>query len=205
MKKVAKSLFSFAALLLSPWALGDGAPSPYDQNHSGAFAAGTLSFGQSRAAGGSSPGTSWLAGGELGYIAAQESWNRLEMGAEFGVGAASFKPNGADSTVDLDIDFYVLAKFGYAYAIADNVFGVLRVGAGPVAATYPAASIAGSDSSESLTGFMGLIGYDVVVPASEKLEFVAGVETRMASFSGDDVDSFQLNTPGLNLAVRFKL
>ena len=186
-------------------ALAEGPPSPYDQNVSGPYVAGTMSFGQSRAVSESNPGVGWFMGAEGGYIAAREAWNRLEVGVEAGMGKGSFKKKSIDQQVDLDIDLYVLAKFGYAYSIGHHTYGVLRIGAGPVSATYPAKAIPTSSSSESISGFMGMFGFDVVIPAGEDLEFVAGVENRIANFTGDEVDSFQVNVPGLRLAARLRL
>lgn len=185
------------------WA--EGAPSPYDSNFSGAFVGAAFSFGQSRATNGSNPGASSLYGLELGYIAAKQSWNRIEASLEVGSGMANFKDTDSDTNVDLAINYYVLPKFGYAYAIGDKVFGVVRAGAGMSVATYPAKAIATSTSSETLNGFTFLLGYDVVFPVDEVIELSAGLEIRTTSFTGDDVESFQLNVPAMHVGARVRL
>jgi hypothetical protein len=164
-----------------------------------------MSFGQSRAVGESNPGVGWFMAGEAGYVSARQSWNRIEMSVEAGMGKASFKKKAINTQVDLEIDFFLLAKFGYAYSIGENSFGVIRLGAGPAMATYPAKAIVTSDTSEDITGFMALIGYDLVFPAGEGIELVVGIQNRITNFTGDKVDSFQMNIPGMNLGFRMNL
>ena len=195
-------IFLFSLWLLLPTTLlADGAPSPYDQNHSGAYGAATVSFGQSRAVGASSPGVAAFLAAEAGFVSARQSWNRLEMSVEAGMGRSSYSLSGGVQ-VDLDVDLYMLAKIGYGYSIGNNTFGVMRIGAGPAMATYPASALANSGSSKSISGFMGLFGYDVVFPASEGVELVGGIENRITNFTGDGVSSFQVNIPGIRLAIR---
>lgn len=183
---------------------GYAASSAYPSNKSGAFFGGTLTFGQSRAVGESSPGVGWFSGIEAGYVAARNEWNRLETGLELGTGFANFKQKDGGPQISLPITFYTLAKFGYAYSIGEKTFGVLRLGAGPATAKYPAKGLV-SGSAESLTGFKGLVAYDFVFPAGEGLELVAGFNVRFFSFTGDEVDGFQMNVPALNVAARYRL
>lgn len=184
-------------------AFAEGPPSPYDTNESGAFIGGHTFFGQSRATGASNPGVGWLVGAEAGYIAARQAWNRLELSFEAGLGSASFK-NNDKRQVDLDITTYGLAKFGYAYSIGNSNFGVFRAGAGPVFASYPQSAIVGATAGESITGFGGLLGFDMVIPV-DAVELVGGLEYRFMSFNGDKIESFQLNIPGLFLGIRARL
>lgn len=192
-------------LLMEETGLSDGAPAPEDRNKSGAYVGGNLSFGQSRAVGESNPGVGYFASGELGYIAARQEWNRMETSLELGTGAGSFKNKKQDVQVTLPISFFALVKFGYGYTVSDHVFGLLKVGAGPAAATYPKKATLDKTSDENLTGFMGLLGYDVAFAAGEASEIVSGFEVRFLSFSGDNIDSFQMNVPSIKLGVRVKL
>ncbi len=177
----------------------------YPSNKSGTFVGGTLTFGQSRAVGESSPGVGWFSGLEGGYISARNEWNRIEASFEAGTGFANFKDKRKNTQIRLPINFYGLAKFGYAYSIGEKSFGVFRIGAGPATATYPSQGIAGSNSSESITGFKGMLGWDAVFPAGDALELTAGLNVRFLSFSGDKADSFQLNIPALSMGARLRL
>ncbi len=185
-------------------ALADGPPSPHDQNHSGGFAGPSLTFGQSRSTGAKNPGVAWFLGVEGGYVAAHQEWNRMEMSLELGTGQATFTDQN-EKHVNLPIPVFALAKFGYGYTIGANTLGVIRVGVGPATGTYPGSAIESGGGSESILGFMGLLGYDVVLPVSKSFEMVAGIEDRMVSYSGDRIKSFQLNIPELNVGFRIRL
>lgn len=186
-------------------ARADGAPEPYDKNHSGVLVGGGAVFGHSRATGGAKEsGTGWLVNAKGGYIAADQSWNRVEFAFEGGHGMATFKDKNK-AKVDLALDFVGLATFGYGYSIGNQIFGVMRGGLGPVFASYSTKGLNGSQDSESTTGWAALLGYDVVFAGHDTVGFVAGLDYRIMSLSGDHFDSFQLHLMGVNVGVRIVL
>ncbi|MBF0440795.1 MAG: hypothetical protein HQK54_02710 [Oligoflexales bacterium] len=200
------SIFSFSLLLSGVIYSGAFAEDsePVDTNYSGAFINGGINFGQVYSAGDSYPGIGVLFTFEPGYTSAQNPWNRLETSLEFGMGQITYKRKGNDAMVELPINLSALAKFGYGYSIGNHSFGVLRAGAGPIFAGYKEKLEGVPAKTKTLTGFGALLGIDAVVPMSDELDFIGGFYIKYMTFSGSNIDSFQLNVPMFNTGIRYQ-
>ena len=196
--------FSKLAVLGLLWG-GAAMAEPVDKNHSGLFLGGGGHFGQSFVAGGDAdPGASFTLLGELGYIVKRDTWNRLEISGELGLGSHSFKADGAPK-ITIEDYTHTLAKFGYGYSLGDNIFGIFRVGAGMGFGTYQLGNF-----STDVSSVIGLIGYDIVMPAGDHVDFIFGADWRSHNISPDgndtiDGDSFQMNTTTIYAKARIKV
>jgi len=173
----------------------------------GGFYVGTgVKFGQSYATGGSNPGLAYLLSIEPGYVAARDSWGRVEASLELSTGKYNFtRKDDLKTKVDMPIGFMALAKIGYGMSLGHDTFGVIRLGAGPVGAKYKA-TYDGIDetTSETITGIAGQLRYDLIVGLSGLLDVVGGFEITHVAMETDDNEPLNLNVPMFDLGVRFK-
>lgn len=191
---VASALFTLA---LSPAALAAGdmlqpneipttGISANPANDSGMFVGGGLAFGQSRTTeGDGSPGLGYLLKLEPGYQLSTGSWSRVELSAELLTGKFNFRD---DEKVEMPVKLGFLAKVGYGYSLGNKLFGIARIGFGPVLASLES-EIGGVkvESDGDLSGIAALFAYDFVVPAGESLDFVGGIGILHTQFDLDKV------------------
>ncbi len=175
---------------------------PVDKNFGGPFVGGHLNLGQSFKAGSGSPGTAYLLGGEVGYGIKRDTWNRIELGAEFSTGQAAFsdKASGVEYDVDLDLDLVMMLKAGYGYSLGDAAFGTFRLGVG-----IAQASAEIGNTTDDASGVAAMIGWDAFFPASETMDFVFGASYRIFNFKFEDADSFQVSMPGVYAGARVRM
>ncbi len=175
---------------------------PVDKNFGGPFVGGHLNLGQSFKAGSGSPGTAYLLGGEVGYGIKRDTWNRIELGAEFSTGKAAFsdKASGVEYDVDLDLDLVMMLKAGYGYSLGDAAFGTFRLGVG-----IAQASAEIGNTTDDASGVAAMIGWDAFFPASETMDFVFGASYRIFNFKFEDADSFQVSMPGVYAGARVRM
>lgn len=180
---------------------------PVDKNDSGLYIGGQVRGGQSyRPGGGGSAGAAFGGGFEVGYVMPRDTWNRVEVGAEFLLTEYNFSVD--DRFLD-EVDIKVskspsfLVKFGYGYSLGQHTFGVFRVGAG-----LARADVELGDLTSEATGIQGMLGYDFVLPAADIFDFVTGVDFRAQQYDIDDingrpVDDLNVSVLSLYAAARF--
>lgn len=189
-------------LLASPTLAFAQSTDPVDRNNAGPFGGLNLNLGQAHGVGADDNGTAYLVSADVGYVMKRDTWNRIELGLELGTGKAEFGSKGSDFVLDLGL--VALVKAGYGYSLGDHAFGMFRVGFG-IASGEGEVEILGGKTSEDVDGTVALVGYDVVFPASETLDFTVGLNYRIYNLKGDDViDNFQVNVPAINAGARVR-
>ncbi len=188
-------------LLLSPLAAKAQSTDPVDRNNAGAYAGLGLNIGQGHGVGFEDNGTAYLMSADIGYVMKRDTWNRIEIGLELGSGKVEFGEGNVDVTTDLGL--VALMKAGYGYSLGDHAFGIFRAGFGIANGETEVKNI--GSASEDVDGTVAMLGYDVVFPASETLDFTVGANYRIYSLDGDNqVEKFQVNVPSLSAAARIR-
>lgn len=179
---------------------------PVDKNFGGPFVGGHLNLGQSFKAGSGSPGTAYLLGADVGYGIKRDTWNRIEVGAEFSTGKASFteKTGAGDIDVDLDLDLVMMLKAGYGYSLGAAAFGTFRLGVG-IAQASADFKDAGVNVTDDASGVAAMIGWDAFFPASPTMDFLFGASYRIFNFKFEGADSFQVSMPGVYAGARVRM
>jgi hypothetical protein len=164
--------------MLKPDQLQTTGVSSNPANDSGVFLGAGLGFGQARTTEpGSSPGFTVLGSFEPGYQINRGTWSRVELSGQFMTGRMQFRNKtdlGGKTTMGLN--FGALAKVGYGYSLGSKMFGIARVGVGPVQATWK--GDIGSDtyeSSSALNGIATLVAWQIVAPVSDSLDLTGGI------------------------------
>lgn len=183
-------------------------------NDSGFFVGAGATFGQARTTeDGSSPGTAWFLNVEPGYQVNRGSWNRFEVGAQFLTGGMSVRyPDRSGGKVDMKVKYGVLARAGWGYSLGSGTMGVLKVGVGPVAADFEGEANGVKSKADDLSGLATQVGYEVVMPINNTLDFNAGFDWNHMEFDVNDVKrngqtekldrNVVINIPSLALGVR---
>lgn len=187
-------------------------------NDSSFFFGGGLNFGQAYTTEeGASPGFSVLAGIEPGYQVNTGSWSRFEVSGKLFTGTMSFRVNDLGGKISMPINFGLLAKAGLGYSLGGKMFGVARAGAGVVQAKWKADDVGGvsAESTSAMSGFVGLLGWDVVAPISGNFDFVGGISLMHMQFDLNEIkaagvkDSIDrpviVNLPQVELGLRVRL
>lgn len=196
--------------LLSPVAAYAQSVDPVDRNNGGPFAGLGLSLGQAHGVGADSNGLGYLLSADVGYVMKRDTWNRIEFGLELSTGKAEFgsETNGIDVDYAVDIKFAAMLKAGYGYSLGDHAFGIFRGGFGIVNADAKAKGGGASFDFGSSSGTVALLGYDVVFPASETLDFLVGANYRIINLNFDDIQGqsgdVQINIPAISGAARLR-
>lgn len=174
---------------------------PVDRNNAGPYAGLNLQLGQSHGVGAEDNGTAYLMGADIGYVMRRDTWNRIELGLELSTGKANFGED--DTDVDLNLGLVALFKAGYGYSLGSSAFGMFRVGFGIANGEAESKTTGLESDKEDFDGTVAMLGYDVVFPASESLDFVVGANYRIYTLKGDG-DSFQVNVPAVSAAARLR-
>lgn len=187
-------------------------------NDSGMFLGAGPQFGQARTTeDGASPGTAVFLNADVGYQTRRGSFGRLEFAGQLLSGAATFRPKDGDSESKVAVGFGLLFKGGIGYSLGQKLFGVARLGLGPVLAKVEAHPEGGGKfTSDTVTGLAGYLGYGIVAPMTDSLDFTAGFSWTHYQLSVDklkdsDGDSYDfdrtviLNVPALDLGIRFRI
>ena len=195
------SVFAVMSLWLcmgQAWAVDE----PVDKNFGGPYVGGLLNLGQSFKAGSGSPGTAYLLGADVGYGIKRDTWNRIELGAEFSTGKASYsdKSAGVEYDVDLDLDLVMMLKAGYGYSLGGAAFGTFRLGVGIAQAS---AEIAGA--TDDASGVAAMFAWDAFFPASQTMDFLFGASYRTFNFKFEGADSIQVSMPGIYAGARVRM
>ncbi len=184
------------------------ADDPVDKNFGGPYVGGQFVLGQGQKVGNSASGPAYLVGADVGYGIKRDTWNRIEIGLELDKGKASFtdKSSIGDIKVNLDLNSVIMIKAGYGYSLGDSAFGVFRIGAGIVDASYDGKIAGQKIDGGTSSGVATMIGWDTIFPASPALDFLFGASFRFFNLSFDDLDNgnLQLNFPGLYAGARVR-
>lgn len=184
------------------------AADPVDKNFGGPYAGAQFVLGQGQKVGNSASGPAYLIGADVGYGIKRDTWNRIEIGLELDKGKASFtdKTTAGDIKVNMDLDSVIMIKAGYGYSLGDSAFGVFRIGAGIVEASYDGKIGGNKFDGGTSSGVATMIGWDTIFPASPTLDFVFGASFRFFNFTFDDLPdgNLQLNFPGLYAGARVR-
>lgn len=186
-------------------------------NASGVFVGGGVSFGQASPTDAGSPGLASLFHIVPGYQVARGSWGRIEFGADVFSGKLSLRHanNSAETggKISLPIGLGFVPQFGYGYSLGEKMFGVLRVGVGPVMAKMELGDL---KSSGSLSGLSGMLGWDLIAPVADRIDFTAGLAWSHWQFDIDQLDApdgskikynraLQVNSNEVKLGLRWRL
>jgi hypothetical protein len=195
-----------------PESFGETTVGGNSANKSGVFLGGGLSFGQARPTAGGAPGMVFAAHFEPGYQVKTGSWSRVEVGADIFSGSASFKNDDGKSQMQLGLG--LLVKAGYGYSLGSGMFGVMKIGLGPVMAKYKGEFQGADVESDSVTGLATQLAYIMVFPVSSTLDFTGGFSYTHMQFNIDEVkagsvkadfDPVGLNLPQAELGLRVRL
>lgn len=186
--------------------------------NSGPFIGAGPVFGQARTTEeGASPGTAVFLNFEAGYQARRSGFGRLEFSGQLFSGQASFRPQDGDGETNVPVGFGLLFKGGIGYSLGQTLYGVMRVGLGPVLAKIEAHPDGGGKfTSDSTTGLAGYLGYGIVAPFTDSLDFTGGFSWTHYQLSVDklkDSDGNKydfdrtviLNVPAVDLGIRFRI
>ena len=191
--------------------------------NTGAYLGATVGFGQGRTTDGGSPGMAFRMGFEPGYQMQMGHWSRLEMGAEVFFGRVAFRSGSGDDSfkANMPIGLGLMPKIGYGYSLGSKLYGVWRLGVGPVMAKFSGERNDGAEleAADTLWGLAGQLSVHLVLPATESLNFIAGAELNHYQFDLGKLDvtaddgtrsrmngrSLNVNAPSAVLGMRFVL
>ncbi len=185
-------------------------------NDSGMFIGAGLTFGQARSTSEDvSPGTAILFGVEPGYQSRRGGFGRLEFSGQLFSGQASVRPEDGDAT-KVQIGFGLLFKAGLGYSLGGKLYGVTKIGLGPVMSKLVAhPDGGGSYKSDTATGLAAYIGWTAVAPITDSLDFTGGLSwthyqlgiDKVEDSAGNkyDVDDSIVNVPAVELGLRFRI
>lgn len=186
-------------------------------NASGVFLGAGASFGQALPTDAGSPGLAYLLHFEPGYQIETGSWSRLELSADLFSGKLAFrhKDNAADTggKVEMPITFGLMPKIGYGYSLGGRMMGLVKAGVGPVVARF---EVEDAESDGSVSGLAAMLGWEMIVPASESLDFTSGLSFTHMQFDVDELElpggtkfkydrSVNANVPEVRLGLRLRL
>lgn len=143
-------------------------------NDSGWLLNGGISVGQAMPTEDGSPELASFVHFLPGYQQGIGSWGRIEFGVDFFAGQLRLRhADNASNTgglVQLPIPYGLMPQFGYGYTIGNNMLGVSRVGVGLASARLELGKLQDS----SLTGLLGMVGWDFIATVSESFDLIAG-------------------------------
>lgn len=201
---VASSAFA-AGDMLTPDEVQTTGISTKPTNDSGVFLGGKVLFGQGRSTeDGSTGGMAYFLGVEPGYQASRGSWGRFEVSADLFTGLINFRnPNSTaekamPGKITAQLPFGLMIKGGYGYSLGGDVFGVLKLGAGPVLGKVKleAPDSHGTFTSDSISGLAWQIGWELVAPINKTVDFTGGL-----SWTQVQLDVTKLKNGGTSVAV----
>jgi hypothetical protein len=186
-------------------------------NASGVFLDLGLGFGQVKSTEPSStPGIATLFHIEPGYVMSRGSWSRVEASLQLLSGSLTINNDddrGGDGTFSIGLG--AIAKFGMGYSLGKKLFGVWKVGVGPVMANAKFKTDGVTGTKDGLNGILYQVGYGLVMPMSDALDATGGFTWSQVQFNVDEVDvdgtsydldqNFVLNIPQLELGIRLKI
>ena len=160
-----------------------------EDSKNGVFIEPAAGFGQSYSTEGGSPNLSYNLGCEVGYLAQTTSWRRLEAGGEFFMGRVAYQLSSDNKDkVNMVIPTGILAKLGYGYSLGTNLYGVWKLGVGPVMADYKTeGSQYDVEAKDKMWGFAGQIALLLVMPMTDSLFITTGIKWTYYSFDLSDV------------------
>lgn len=127
---------------------------------------------------------------EAGYVKPISTWTRVDFGVEFLHGDLG------NSLNDVRMNFGALAKVGYGYNIAENLYALVRIGYGIAVAKYTGPF---GDSS-SVTGNILQGAFQLIVPTESSVDILGGIFLEQYGFS--DKGSYNAYDVRLGLRVR---
>jgi hypothetical protein len=203
--------------MLQPEELNSPDVMPNIANNSAVFLGTGLSFGQTRSTeGDSSPGSTFLLHLEPGYQVSTGSWNRIELSADFLYGQLNFRMNSdkLKGSLNVPIEFGMLAKLGYGYSLGSDIMAMARVGVGPVVGKVKGDVEGTSVQTGTSTGIGAYLGWGMAMPIGGSWDATGGlslthVELDVGRLRGDGVSfnygrTVVLNIPALDLGIRYR-
>lgn len=192
--------------MLKPSEVNTQGESANPYNESGGFVGGGLSFGQALSTEGGSAGVAFFGHFEPGYQFNTGSWSRLELSLDLYSGYANFRnPDAAGGKVAASVGFGLMPKLGLGYSLGNKLTGAVKLGAGPVMAKLKLKPVSGSlESDGTVAGMAGLLGWEMIMPAGESLDFTGGVSVTHMQFDLDEVEGSG-GTQKLNRPVNFNI
>lgn len=187
------------------------------QNKSGMFIGAGLGFGQARSTeGDSSPGLGYLLKVEPGYQMNRGTWGRMEISGELMSGSMAFRTEDSNlGKVTIPVGFGLLAKIGYGYSLGDKMFGLARVGVGPVMAKVNV-DVGNTDyKSDTISGLAAQLGWLMIIPMGDTFDATGGISWTHFELSVDEVENGNtkydvdrtliVNVPSVDVGIRIRL
>lgn len=187
------------------------------KNKSGMFIGGGLGFGQARSTEeGASPGLGYLLKVEPGFQMGRGTWGRMEISGELMAGNLAFRTDDSNlGEVKVPVGFGLLAKFGYGYSLGDKMFGVAKVGVGPVLGKVKMDVGSSAYESGAISGLAAQLGWLMIIPMSDSFDATGGISWTHMQFSVDEVKgggttyevdrTLLVNMPSVDVGVRLRL
>ncbi len=186
-------------------------------NESGFFLGAGLGFGQARSTDkDTTPGLAMLGKIEPGFQVGRGSWSRLEFSGEFLFGNISFRTKETNAgKVEMPIGFGLLVKAGYGYSLGEKAIAMVKLGVGPMLAKYKAKPLGQTAESDgAVSGLAAMVGWTMVLPMTDVLDGVLGIDWHHYQFNVDDVKingakadydrNVAVNVPQANLGLRVR-
>ncbi len=132
-----------------------------------------------------SAGLGYHLGLDLGYVKELNSWSRIEIALALYFGAVGYSfDKEPKSTVDINL-LGVMFDFGYAYSLGNGLFGIWKMGLGPVSGDYSQAFDSGIqvDSQNRGTGLAYQLGLYLVGPVMPHLDISGGLQLTQYNLS----------------------
>ena len=204
--------------MLTPAEVPLETPNSAPNNQSGPFVGATFSLGQGRTTEGSgNPGIATFFKIEPGYQIGTSSWNRIEVSGELLQGTIGFRQ--ATGTLSgkhrLDVNVGFLAKFGYGYSLGNRMYALAKVGAGALTGKLKATANDLTVESDSISGTALSLGWTMVLPIGEKIDFNGGFTWLHSQFDVGSLKagpavydygrSLVVNVPSLDLGIRVRI
>lgn len=204
--------------MLTPEEVPLETPNAVPSNQNGPFLGATFSLGQGRTTeNNGNPGIATFLKLEPGYQIGTSSWNRIEVSGELLQGTLAFRqttgPLSGKHRLDVNVGF--MAKFGYGYSLGNKMFGLAKIGAGALSGKLKASANDQTVESDRITGTALSLGWTMVLPLSDKLDFSGGFTWLHTEFdvgslkSGPAVYDYGrnlvVNVPSLDLGIRVRI
>lgn len=172
-------------------------------SESGVYLEPGAAFGQSYTTeGDGSPILSYNLGIDAGYFVQTSSWRRLEAGGELFTGKVGYRTTGTHGIkANMVIPMGIMAKLGYGYSLGSKLYGLWKVGVGPVGTNFKADDGDNTLSSKStLWGFGGKIALMLLMPVSDKFQVTTGLSFTRLTF---DIGDLKAEGPYVNGTVKY--
>jgi hypothetical protein len=159
-------------------------------NPEGLFIEGQLDIGQSDPAGDSSPGVAFLGGGEVGFSFASGYWQKMEVGLGLSTGSLEYKSKsgGNSANVTVDVPMAMMVRFGMGSVIGRGGIFLWNIAVGSYLTNYEQKFQGTTYKSNSASSsFAWRFGAKFMMPFSETIQFVGGLQHTQVTVNIDEV------------------